>query len=77
MSLNYLNEVVKKTTGFAASYWISQQRLLEAKRLLVYTHLDVQEIGYSLGYPDAAYFSKWFKKHERISPRSFRARNVE
>lgn len=77
VSVNYLNEVVKKTTGFTASYWISRQLLLEAKRLLIYSRLDVKEIAYNLGYDDPAYFSKWFKKQESLSPLLFRAQHVE
>ncbi len=77
VSVNYLNEAIKKMTGFSVSYWIAQQILLEAKRLLIYTTIDVKEIAYEIGYPDPAYFSKWFKKQEGISPLSFRAKNVE
>lgn len=77
VSVNYLNESIKKTTGFPVSYWISHQVLLEAKRLLFYTITDVKEIAYQLGYDDAAYFSKWFKKQEGINPLAFRAKNLE
>ena len=66
VSVNYLNEVSKKTTGFTASYWINQQLLLEAKRLLIYSRLDIKEIAYNLGYADPVYFSKWFKKHVSV-----------
>ena len=58
----YLNEVVKKITGFPASHWINQEILLEGKRILYYTDLDVKQIAYELGYEDPAYFSRFFKK---------------
>ena len=77
VSVNYLNEAIKKMTGFSATYWIAQQILLEAKRLLIYTTIDVKEVAYEIGYPDPSYFSKWFKKHEGMSPLSFRAKNLE
>ncbi len=71
-SLSHLNESVKKTTGFPLSYWIHQQIILEAKRLLYHTDMDVKEIAFSLGYEDHAYFSRLFSKIAGISPNAFR-----
>lgn len=68
----YLNEVAKKITGFPASYWIQKEIILEAKRLLSYTDLNITEIAYELGYEDYAYFSRFFKKNTGISPSSFK-----
>jgi AraC family transcriptional activator of pobA len=68
----YLNEVSKAVTGFTASYWINQQVLLEAKRLLYYTTLDVKQVAYELGYDDHTYFSRFFKKHTGLTALSFR-----
>lgn len=68
----YLNEVVKTVTGFAVSYWINQQVLLEAKRLLYYTNLDVKQVAYELGYDDHTYFSRFFKKHTGLTAQGFR-----
>jgi AraC-like DNA-binding protein/mannose-6-phosphate isomerase-like protein (cupin superfamily) len=71
-SLSHLNESVKHTTGFPVSYWIHQQVVLEAKRLLYYTGLDVREIAFSLGYEDYTYFSRLFSKAVGIPPNAFR-----
>jgi AraC-like DNA-binding protein len=70
----YLNEVMNEITGFAASYWIQQEVLLEAKRLLYYSGMDINEIAYELGYEDAAYFSRFFKKNTGITASGFRSR---
>ncbi len=77
VSVNYLNEVVKRSTGFSVSYWILHEVIFEAKRLLVYTNRDVKEIAWELGYIDPAYFSRLFKKHAGQSPLSFRIKNGE
>ncbi|MDR0429536.1 MAG: AraC family transcriptional regulator [Tannerellaceae bacterium] len=61
-SLSHLNKSVKSVTGFPVSYWIHQQVILEAKRLLYYTNLDVKEIAFVLGYEDHTYFSRLFSK---------------
>ncbi len=73
LSLSYLNEAVKEATGFTVSYWIQQEILLEAKRLLYYGGGSVKEIAHELGYEDHAYFSRMFKKVVGRSPGEFRA----
>ena len=71
-SLSHLNESVKSVTGFPVSYWIHQQIVLETKRLLYYTDIDVKEIAFSLGYEDHTYFSRLFTKTAGIPPTAFR-----
>jgi AraC-like DNA-binding protein len=58
---NHLNVVVKKNTGQTAGYHIKQRLTLEAKRLIVYSHLCMKEIANELGFSDTAHFSKFFK----------------
>ena len=72
VSESYLNESLKKITGFPVSYWIMQEVMLEAKRLLYYSELNVKEIAHSLGYEDHAYFSRLFKKANDATPLAFR-----
>ncbi|MGF6848935.1 AraC family transcriptional activator of pobA [Chitinophaga sp. W3I9] len=71
----YLNEIVKEVTGFAASHWIHQEILLEAKRLLFYSSLDIKQVAYELGYEDHAYFSRFFKKNTGMTATGFRIKN--
>ena len=73
VSQSYLNESVKRTTGFSISYWIQQEILLEAKRLLYYSEFNVKQIAYELGYEDPAYFSRFFRKAAGMSALEFRA----
>lgn len=58
---NYLNEVIKKITGFPASHHIQQRIVLEAKRQAAYSNLSMKEVAYQLGFDDMAHFSKFFK----------------
>ena len=51
---------------------INERLILEAKRLLNYSEMGVQEIAYHLGYKDSAHFSKFFKKQTGQSPAFFR-----
>lgn len=72
ISPSYLNEAVKKTTGFSASYWISQEIVLEAKRILFHTDSSVKEVAEQLGYEDYSYFTRVFTKISGVSPIAFR-----
>lgn len=72
ISPGYLTEAITRTTGKSALYWIHQEILIEAKRLLFFTSCTIKEIAYQLGYNDHTYFSRLFSKLEGISPLSFR-----
>jgi len=74
---SYLNEAVKKTTGFPASYWINQEIVLEAKRILFHTDSSVKEIAIQLGYEDYSYFTRVFTKIAGVSPVVFRQNSRE
>jgi len=51
---------------------IQERIVLEAKRLLLYTNKQTQEIAYDLGFEDPAYFSRYFKKIATTSPSEFK-----
>lgn len=71
----YLNEVLKSITGQPTTYWILEEVLLEAKRLLIASDLNVKEIGYALGYENYAYFNRMFHKRTGMTPLQFRSCN--
>jgi hypothetical protein len=58
---SYLTEVVKRVTGYSASYHIQQRMVLEAKRLAMYSDANMKMIAYKLGFDDVSHFSKFFK----------------
>ena len=58
---NYLNEIVKKNTGYPAGHHIRQRVVLEAKRMGLYTRTNMKQIAYNLGFSDCGHFSKFFK----------------
>lgn len=74
VSESYLNEVVKKVTGFPVTFWINQEIILEAKRQLYYSQLDIKGISTLLGYDDQSYFSRFFKKLTGMSAIAFRSK---
>ncbi len=54
------------------SYWIMQEVVLEAKRLLYYSEMNTKEIAHTLGYEDHTYFSRIFKRTANLTPLEFR-----
>jgi AraC family transcriptional activator of pobA len=69
---NHLNKSVKLITGKSATQWIEETIILEAKYLLYQTTLLVSEIALQVGHEDQSYFSRFFKKHEGITPVQYR-----
>ncbi len=51
---------------------LDQRAMLEAKRSLLYGNLSVAQIGYTLGFGDPAYFSRFFMRHAGVAPSAFR-----
>jgi AraC family transcriptional regulator, transcriptional activator of pobA len=72
ISPGYLNEVIKAKTGFPVSYWIQQEIITAAKRMLYYTEVTVKELADTLGYEDHSYFSRFFRKAAGMPPLQFR-----
>ena len=70
-----LSNLFRKTHGKSPLQFISERRMLEARRLLRHSDLQVSEIGYDLGFIDVQSFSRFFKKHEGITPMHFRNHN--
>ncbi len=67
-----LNNVTKSTLNKSVSTLISDQVLLEAKRILLTTSNQVNQIALQLGFEDVSYFIRFFKKHLGHSPTVFR-----
>ncbi|MCF0057173.1 AraC family transcriptional regulator [Dyadobacter sp. CY356] len=72
---SHLNDTVRAVTGFPVTYYIQQELMREAQRLLFYSDLSVKEIADSLGFEDAQYFSRLFSKVVKMSPGAFRKKS--
>jgi AraC-like DNA-binding protein len=67
-----LSNLFPKFSNKTPSMVINDRILLEARRLLLYSDLSTNEIATELGYKDPGHFSKFFKKHEGLSPSVFK-----
>lgn len=72
VSLTVLRVACAEIAGCAPSLLLDQRAMLEAKRALLYTTLSINEIGYSVGFTDPAYFSRFFTRHAGVAPREYR-----
>ncbi|TGL86476.1 helix-turn-helix domain-containing protein [Leptospira congkakensis] len=67
-----LNQLCQKQYGKSAKSIIQERLVLEIKRLLIHSDLNINQIALTLGFIDSSYFSKFFKNHTDNSPENFR-----
>lgn len=68
----HLNALCRRMVGQTALQIIHQRLLLEAKRNLIYTNMNVSQLAERLGFGDPAYFSRFFRRLSGVSPQAFR-----
>lgn len=68
----YLSTTIKETTGKTAAQWINEFVIQEARKMLRFTSYTVQEIAYTLNFPSASFFGKYFKQHMGMTPLEYR-----
>lgn len=71
----YVSKVFKERTGESPINYLINLRLEKARKLLLESDLNVKEIAQLVGYKDAYYFSKLFKKYFGKAPTQFRMIN--
>jgi len=62
-----------RSTGSSPLALLNARRLLEAKRNLLYTNMNVTLIAEACGFADPAYFSRFFARATGKAPREYRA----
>ena len=73
MTVDRLNDHVKRATGVTAGHLIRHRVLTEAKRQLVFTSEPIHEIAYGLAFSDPSHFARFFRKQTGTTPHEFRA----
>jgi iron complex transport system substrate-binding protein len=56
-------------------HYIIQQRMARAATLLSETSSPIKQIGNAVGYEDAYYFSRLFKRITGMTPSDYRQKN--
>lgn len=73
----YFSTLFKRVEGISPIDYLTNIRIEKAKELLRLPGLPASEISGMVGYNDARYFYKVFKKHTGLSPSEFRIKNTE
>lgn len=71
-SPNYTISVFKEITGYTPIQYIHHLRIMEGCSLLLATDMTIDNLSNYLGYYDASYFSRMFKKFISILPKEYR-----
>ena len=72
LSPQHLSTTIKKITGKTLTDIISSFIINDAKAKLRSTEMTIQEIAYSLNFPDISFFGKYFKRYTGMSPKQYR-----
>ena len=72
MTPKALSKLVKQHFNRTPTDLIAERIMVEAKRELYLSAKPVKAIAIELGFDDAYYFSRFFKRHADISPEIYR-----
>jgi AraC family 4-hydroxyphenylacetate 3-monooxygenase operon regulatory protein len=67
-----LNDICRRMTQRPSKEVVHERLLQEARRLLRFSGVPVNEICYQLGFADPAYFSRFFTKRIGMPPSQYR-----
>ena len=73
LSPKHFSTVIKKVSGKTAGQWIDEYVILEAKTLLKYSSMSIQEVAYYMNFPNPSFFGKYFKQHTGMPPSDYKA----
>lgn len=71
ISVDELNIISKQVSGISAKQYLLDLKITEAKRLLIFSTRNINEIAFQLGFEDSSYFARIFKKKTELSPTDF------
>lgn len=72
---NYFNNLIKKQTGMTYSDYLIHLRMEQAKRLLISSNINIEEIMWMVGYHNKGFFCKKFREQTGLNPSRFRSLN--
>lgn len=72
ISLQHLSTTVRQVTGKSVLDTIAYIVIIDAKARLKGTDMTIQEIAYSLNFPNPSFFCKFFRRHVGMTPMEFR-----
>lgn len=76
VNASYLSTLFKREVGITLTDFVNQQRIEQAKKLLIVTDLPIKMIAQQCGISDIYYFSRIFKKRIGSTPKFYRENAV-
>ena len=73
-SASYISHLFKSRSGMTINQYVNALRIDEARAMLDSTDMSIQDIGLTVGFSDANYFSNVFRASVGVSPREYRNR---
>lgn len=72
ISLQHLSTTVKQSTGKNVLEIIAYIVIMDAKAKLKSSNMTIQEIAFSLNFPSASFFGKYFRRYVGMTPLEYR-----
>ncbi len=73
MTAAQLGRICRDELGHSPMSLVNDHLIREAQRDLVYSGMTIKQIAHALGFEDAAYFSRYFRKQTGATPTEFQA----
>jgi YesN/AraC family two-component response regulator len=68
----YLTTLAQTLTGYSIKQWITERRMVQARKLLQTTDQPVRQIADAVGYSDVGYFTRQFRQLHGAPPQHWR-----
>lgn len=72
LTANHLNAICRRVLDKTASALIHERVVAEAQRLLTHSAQSVGQVADAVGFADASYFARYFRKYVGLTPEAFR-----
>lgn len=69
---SYLSHLFKQQLGTTISEYIKEARLARCKKMLADPRYHIHEVAKAVGYDNASYFTRFFKKMTGMTPQAYR-----
>nr|WP_319514000.1 arabinose operon transcriptional regulator AraC [uncultured Cohaesibacter sp.] len=76
LSPSRLSHLFRKYIGTGIVQWRDGQRIQYAMQVLRVSNVPIKALSQMVGYEDPLYFSRVFRRHTNMSPRTFRERSL-
>ena len=74
---SYLSYLFKNETGTNISDYIKHKKFEQSKSMLANPKYQIRDIAHAVGFDNASYFTRFFKKNSGVTPQAYRQNFIE